>query len=81
MSAAATRLGVGILTYGDSGTHLPLLETLWAQGLAPAEVVVVHNPASPGEADPPVAPGVELVRTPRNLGYAGGMNVAIEQLL
>jgi GT2 family glycosyltransferase len=75
------RLGVGILTYGDSGVHLPLLETLWREGVEPGQVLVVHNPAREGEADPPLARGVELFRCARNGGYAGGMNVAVERLL
>jgi GT2 family glycosyltransferase len=74
-------LGVGILTYGDSGVHLPLLDSLWAEGIEPAQVLVVHNPAQLDEPDPPLSGGVELVRSERNLGYAGGMNVAVARLL
>lgn len=81
MNGEGPRLGVGILTYGDSGVHLPLFESLWAEGIEPAQVLVVHNPARAGEDDPALAAGVELVRCERNGGYAGGMNVAVERLL
>lgn len=76
-----TTLGVGVLTYGDSGVHLPLLDSLWAEGIEPAQVLVVHNPARTDEPDPRLVDGVELVRNAGNLGYAGGMNVALERLL
>lgn len=70
--------GVVILTYGESAAHLALLESLWAEGLRPADLVVVHNPARPGEPDPELPAGVELVRAAANRGYTGGMNLGIE---
>jgi N-acetylglucosaminyl-diphospho-decaprenol L-rhamnosyltransferase len=73
------RLGVVVLTYGTSAVHEPLLETLLAQGVDPEQVVVVHNPAAPGEPDPVVPRGGELVRASHNLGYAAGMNLGIER--
>jgi GT2 family glycosyltransferase len=78
--AADAGLGVAVLTYGDSGVHLSLLDSLWEEGLDPADVLVVHNPAVADEPDPERPAGCELIRTPRNLGYAGGMNVAIGAL-
>lgn len=61
--------------------HEPLLASLLGQGIAPEQVLVVHNPASPGEPDPAVPPGCELLRAPHNLGYAAGMNLGLERQL
>lgn len=73
-------LGLVVLAYGGGGEHGPLIESLLAAGVEPATILVVHNPASPDEPAPPVAPGCELLQTGRNLGYAGGMNRGIERL-
>jgi GT2 family glycosyltransferase len=74
-------LGVAVLAYGGGGEFVPLVESLLAEGLPPAAVLVVHNPAEPGEPAPGVAAGCEVVQTARNLGYAGGMNVGVSHLL
>lgn len=73
-------LAVVVLTYGDSGVHLELLETLWSEGLAPGQVLIVHNPAAEGEPDPPVPAGCDYLRSERNLGYAGGMNLGVARV-
>ncbi len=70
-----------MLTYGTSGVHVPLLDSLLGQEVAPEQVLVVHNPANPGEPDPVVPPGCELLRATHNLGYAAGMNLGIERQL
>lgn len=70
-----------MLTYGTSAVHEPLLDSLLGQGVAPEQVLVVHNPAAPGEADPAVPPGCEVLRATHNLGYAAGMNLGIERQL
>jgi N-acetylglucosaminyl-diphospho-decaprenol L-rhamnosyltransferase len=72
---------VVVLTYGISAVHEPLLESLLSQGIAPEQILVVHNPAVPGEPDPSVPPGCEVLRASHNLGYAGGMNLGIERQL
>jgi GT2 family glycosyltransferase len=74
-------LGVAVLAYGDGGEFEPLIESLLAEGVPSTSILVVHNPARPGEAAPAVAPGCELIQTGRNLGYAGGMNVGVARLL
>ena len=74
-------LGVVVLAYGSGGEHGPLLESLRAEGIAPESVLVVHNPASPGEAPPAVPEGAEVVQMDANLGYAGAMNRGIERQL
>jgi GT2 family glycosyltransferase len=72
---------VVVLTYGTSAVHEPLLDSLLDQGVAPERILVVHNPAAPGEPDPTVPPGCEVLRATHNLGYAGGMNLGIERQL
>jgi GT2 family glycosyltransferase len=68
---------VVVLAYGAGRHHDELLDSLSAAGVEPASVLVVHNPAAPGEPPPPVPGGVELVQSDRNRGYAGGMNLGI----
>jgi N-acetylglucosaminyl-diphospho-decaprenol L-rhamnosyltransferase len=73
-------LGVVVLSYGSSGVYRELLDSLWAEGVAKEDVLVVHNPAQAGEPDPELPAGCELLRTGRNLGYAGGMNRGVERI-
>ena len=77
---AAARLGVVVLTYGSSGVHRELLDSLWREGVAEEQVLVVHNPAVPDEPDPELPAGVELLRSERNGGYAGGMNQGLDRV-
>jgi GT2 family glycosyltransferase len=70
-----------ILSYGLGGEYEALLGSLLDEGVAPAAILVVHNPAAPGEAPPGDLRGCELVVSPSNLGYAGGMNMGIERQL
>lgn len=78
--SAEEALGVAVLAYGEGGEHGPLLASLLAEGVEPAAILVVHNPARPGEPAPAVPPGCEVLQAERNLGYAGGMNLGIERL-
>jgi glycosyltransferase involved in cell wall biosynthesis/GT2 family glycosyltransferase len=73
--------GIVVLAYGPHGQYRPLVESLLAEGVAPEAIAIVHNPATPGEPalDPPG--GVPVLRTERNLGYAGGMNAGIAHWL
>jgi N-acetylglucosaminyl-diphospho-decaprenol L-rhamnosyltransferase len=75
--AVDAALGVVVLAYGSDGEYRPLLETLLAQAVPPSAIVVVQNPASPGEPALRVPRGCQLVQAERNLGYAGGMNLGI----
>ncbi len=90
MSQAARRPGGGdvddspravVLSYGGGGECGPLLASLLAEGMPAGRVLVVHNPALPGEPDPALPAGVELLRSSHNLGYAAGMNCGIERQL
>jgi GT2 family glycosyltransferase len=73
-------LAIVILAYGDGEEYRDVVDSLWAEGATGARLLVVHNPARPGEtaADPPA--GVELIQSPGNLGYAGGMNLGLATL-
>jgi N-acetylglucosaminyl-diphospho-decaprenol L-rhamnosyltransferase len=80
-SLTEPRLRAVVLTYGTSGVHEPLLDSLLGQGVPPETILVVHNPAAPGEPDPVVPVGCEILRATHNLGYAAGMNRGIERQL
>lgn len=77
--SAFERLGVVVLTYGASGVHRALLDSLLAAGVPAERIVVAHNPAAPGEPDPELPPGCDLVRCPRNGGYTAGMNSGLRR--
>jgi N-acetylglucosaminyl-diphospho-decaprenol L-rhamnosyltransferase len=77
----ANGLRAVVLTYGGGGEHERLLTSLAAEGMPAERVLVVHNPATPGEADPSLPPGCELLRASHNLGYAAAMNRGIERQL
>jgi GT2 family glycosyltransferase len=76
--SAPEHLGVVVLTHGPSGEYPPLIDALLEQGVAPESIAISHNPVDP--TDPqiqPVDPGITVLRMPRNLAYAGGMNAGI----
>ncbi len=77
---AAERIGAVVLAYGSGGEYAPLVDSLLAEGVPPASILVVHNPAEAGEAPPAVPPGCELLQAERNLGYAAGMNLGIARM-
>jgi GT2 family glycosyltransferase len=71
-------LGVVILTHGPSGEYPALIDSLLEQGVPATSIAIAHNPVEP--SDPhivPVDPGITVLRMPRNLAYAGGMNAGI----
>jgi N-acetylglucosaminyl-diphospho-decaprenol L-rhamnosyltransferase len=70
-------LGVVVLTHGEGGGHVALLEELLMAGVPAGAVVLVHNPTAPGQLPPPAPEGVRVLQSPRNLGYAAGMNLGI----
>jgi hypothetical protein len=75
-------VGVVVLTHGPKGEYGPLVEQLIEQGASPESIAIVQNPVDPSD---PIAvapdPGVKVLRTPRNLAYAGGMNTGIRHHL
>lgn len=71
-----------VLTHGPKGEYGPLVVQLLEQDAAPESIAIVQNPVEP--SDPPAKapdPGVTVLRTPRNLAYAGGMNTGIRHHL
>ena len=52
----------------------------WPRECPADSILVVHNPAEPGEPAPAAPPGCEVLQAERNLGYAGGMNLGIARL-
>ena len=75
----ADALGVVVLCHGpDAAEHVrPLVRELAEQAVAPGDLTIVHNSSAEGRPfESPVA-GVEVIRSGRNLGYAGGMNLGI----
>jgi N-acetylglucosaminyl-diphospho-decaprenol L-rhamnosyltransferase len=73
-------LGIVILAYGGGGEYRAVVDSLRAEGLDGARLVVVHNPAAPDEPRPQPEEGVEIVLSPGNLGYTGGMNLGLARL-
>jgi N-acetylglucosaminyl-diphospho-decaprenol L-rhamnosyltransferase len=78
---ADERLGVAVLAYGGGGEFAAVIDSLLAEGVRAASILVIHNQAEPGEAPPNPISGVEVIQTDRNLGYAGGMNVGVAKLM
>lgn len=72
---------VVVLTHGTGGEYGPLLASLFAEGLTPDRVVVVHNPSEPGEHAPVVPDGCRVLSASHNLGYTGGMNLGLKYQL
>jgi GT2 family glycosyltransferase len=72
-------LGVVVLAYGTGGEYLAVLQALSAQGVAPGQVLVVHNPSQPGERLAGAPAGCEVLSAGHNLGYAAGMNLGIRR--
>lgn len=65
-----------VLSWNGREDTLACLRSLEAEG---ADVIVVDNASEDGSAE--AVTEVELIRNPRNLGYAGGMNVGIRAAL
>jgi GT2 family glycosyltransferase len=73
---------VVVLTHGSGAPAAALADRLLADGVDPGRIIVVHNPTAPGTPAPALPhPDVEVVQTPRNLGYTGGMNLGIRRQL
>ena len=65
-----------VLTWNGKEDTLACLRSLEGEEV---DVIVVDNASEDGTAE--AVTGVELIRNERNLGYAGGMNVGIQQAL
>jgi N-acetylglucosaminyl-diphospho-decaprenol L-rhamnosyltransferase len=79
MTIGAADLASVVLTYGDEPGHGDIVRELRNQGIQPDKITVVHNPMSSGKAERHIVDGVEVLRNPKNLGYAGAVNVGLRQ--
>lgn len=79
MSPAGLRAVV--LTHGSGREYEPLLDSLFAEGMEPEEILIVHNPSSRGQTAPQAPRGCEVLAASYNLGFAVGMNRGIERQL
>jgi GT2 family glycosyltransferase len=80
---SSPRLAAVVLSWNGREETLACLRSFAKVSYEPFEIVVVDNASADGSADAVAAefPGVELVRSDRNLGYAGGMNLGAERAL
>ncbi|MFQ3662335.1 MAG: glycosyltransferase, partial [Chloroflexaceae bacterium] len=72
-----------VLTWNGGEAALRCLEAVAALDPPPWRVLVVDNASSDGTPARVAArfPDFDLIRNPRNLGFAAGMNVGINALL
>ncbi len=72
-----------VLTWNGGEAAMRCLEAVAALDPPPDRVLVVDNASSDGTAAQVAArfPAFDLIRNPRNLGFAAGMNVGIKALL
>ncbi len=73
---ATPLISVVVVTYNSKGDIAACLESLLVAGAARVEIIVVDNASTDGTADLVADryPSVRLLRSPRNLGFAGGNN-------
>jgi N-acetylglucosaminyl-diphospho-decaprenol L-rhamnosyltransferase len=73
------QLSIIIISFNTRDITLACLESVYAQTREAAfEVIVLDNASTDGSADAVAArfPAVQLIRSPANLGFAGGNNAA-----
>jgi GT2 family glycosyltransferase len=76
------QIAATVVTHGPDGEYGPLIESLVAQGVAPGAITLIQNPVSPSDPTPePPVDGVVVLRTERNLAYAGATNVGVRHHL
>jgi GT2 family glycosyltransferase len=80
---SSPRLAAVVLSWNGREETLACLHSLAEASYEPLDVIVVDNASADGSADAVAAefPELELVRSERNLGYAGGMNLGAERAL
>ena len=75
-------LRVVVLTHGPGHAAAGVAARLLEEGVDAARVLVVHNPTEPGMPTPEMPdPAIEVLRAPKNLGYARGMNLGMQRQL
>lgn len=66
-----------VLTHGEHDCYRLIVADLLDQGLPAERICVVHNPVRPEDRHVEAPPGCQVLRMPRNLGYAEAMNVGM----
>lgn len=76
------RVVVVIVNYNGGAMLRNSLLSLNRQSVLPGKIIVVDNDSKDGSADelPKMATNIELIRSKKNLGFAAGNNLAIENL-
>ncbi len=79
--AAQPLVSIVVVHYRGHGLLDPCLASVFAQAYRPFEVVLVDNGCEDGSIEEASAlfPSVRLVRSPFNLGFAGGANLGAAQ--
>ena len=70
-----------VLNYGRAHDTIECVRSLRASTYPSLEIVVIDN-GSPDDSEAEIrraCPGIDVVQTGKNLGYAGGMNVGIQR--
>ena len=77
------KAGVALVNWNGGEFTIPCVESLLASEPPPWRIVVVDNASTDGSPDAIANrfPQVQLIRCDRNLGFAGGTNVAVRALL
>ena len=82
MDETLAGLHVVVLTHGTGEPSIGLVSQLLEEGVRAPQLVVVHNPTRPEDPSPAMPDAaVQVLRTPRNLGYTGGMNTGLRHHL
>lgn len=74
-------VGAVVLTLGEHEGYRSIVADLLEQGIPAERVCVVHNPLHADDRAVEVPPGPQVLRMPRNLGYAAAMNVGMRHQL
>jgi GT2 family glycosyltransferase len=74
-------LGVVVLTYGANSPVARVFASLLQAGVPSSRVVVVHNPDGSVEGARAPVPDWQQIVMPRNVGYAGAMNMGVRRWL
>jgi GT2 family glycosyltransferase len=74
-------LAAVVLTHGEHDCYRQIVGDLLGQGLPAERICVVHNPVRPSDRHADAPPGCQVLRMPRNLGYAEAMNAGMRHHL
>lgn len=81
--SAPLRVGVALLNWDAADLTLACIDSLLAGETVPWRILVVDNGSTDGSQAclRAAGRGVELYESPENLGFAGGTNVAVRELI